>query len=259
MTATNGLPLPAGWSLHILPAEGLSLAELRLRALDAQLYALLGHTGQQPSFYAGMSADLEAPRAAASFGQWVHRMRAIEPQAVLLLSHPTLHTPAALRFTECQMIRQLALRRVSTNTQTSCDGRIMRTTRSQRMAGIDATHALVSHLEQHLPVPAPTRPLLHRNNRDSYVSIVLAADRGVDAADVRQRALAAGVPLTGQTTDFTVRRDLHEREGRYGIPRIYDCRVGQVRVFYGPHLSKRAAIESYSLAQRRRLRAGAAA
>lgn len=147
MSPVHGLPMPAGWSLHILPAHDLSLAELRLRALDAQLYCLIGHTAGRPSFYAGMSADLGAPRAANSFNQWVHKIRAIQPQAVLLLSHPHLHTTAALRFTETHMIRLLALRRVSTNTQTSCDGRIMRTTREQRLAGLTATRALVLHLE----------------------------------------------------------------------------------------------------------------
>lgn len=237
-------------TLHAAPP---TLADLRQFALGAQLYAVAGtdHTGR-PAVYLGESGRLDEPRAAISYTKWARELRAITPRALVLITHPEPATWALRRCIEAETLRALTQTAIVMNTQTGCTTARNMLTRPERLLALDTARALAAALHDHTLGASIEPPIAGRdNNREALIRLLNRETRALNTNEVHQRATAAGVPVTGRTPLFTLRRDLAIRERVDGVPRIRTCLVHGTRVYYNARLTKRFAINGYL--NRRRL------
>ena len=257
--------LPDGAQIEIIGHVPADAAGLRMAVRHATLYCHAGrleHPDGYLSAYVGLSSALHADRAATSFTNWVIAQRRITAVAGLaLLRRDRPYDPNELRFIEASVQRQLcSITRgmiALTNTQTSAQIAAARLTRAQVIEGqavADATaHAIWEHLfhQRSNPWPAPAP-----NTREMAVRVVQRIGdtqrRAADVTDIVHGLHAIGHRSTAQRLDYSVRRDLEQREPSRGRPRIHSAQHRYRRLFFPPTLTRREALANYDRAKPRR-------
>ena len=258
------LVLPDGAHIDIIGRVPADAAGLRMAVRHATLYCHAGrleHPNGYLSAYVGLSSALHADRAATSFTNWVIAQRRITAVAGLaLLRRDRPYDPDQLHYMEARVMQQLSsdLGMIAlTNTHTSAQIAAARLTRDQVLEGqavADATaQAIWEHLfhQRYNPWPAPAA-----NTREMAVRVVqrigTTQRRAADVTDIVHGLHAIGHHSTAQRLDYSVRRDLEQREPSRGRPRILSVQHRYRRLFFSATLPRREALANYDRAKPRR-------
>jgi hypothetical protein len=244
----------------------------RLRAVSlATFYGFFGRllapTGPVAGYFGETGALKDRP--AVSFGRWTKTLGKILPAAMVLVLPPGTQTASAGRvpdpitrrrhsqsrwrkLAEGRVIRDLNMSVAMLNTQSAPIEPNRRLPRADRMAALTLADEISDAITRHvLGDVKNAHPFFARTNKEQAIRVIRNSPRPLDSFDVVRLTTAAGNPVPGLSPDFTLRRDLNDREqSAGGTPRIYTCLVttptGAVRrIFYGPHLSKRQALDRY--------------
>jgi hypothetical protein len=257
------LALSDGADLEIVNEVPADAAGLRMAVRDATLYCpggRLDHPAGYYSAYVGLSSALHNARAATSFTKWVTAQRRITAVAGLaLLRREQPYALDQLRYMEARVMQRLAsdLGMIAlTNTHTSAQMAASRLTRPQVLEGQTVADEVAIAIWERLfdgrrnpwPAPAP-------NTREQAVRVVqrIAAleQRAADVRDIVRGLRTIGHHSNARQLDFSVRRDLEQREPSRGRPRIVSVEYRYRRLFHPVTLSRRTALQNYDAAKPR--------
>lgn len=258
------ISLLGGADLRITGAVPDTAAERRAALAGSVLYIITGWLDRPGSYlagYVGQTLNLTGARPTRSWTQWVRTTARIVPFGLALVVVPEPIDADLLTFIECRVIQQLSAypRCISLlNRQTSAQVASGRLTRAQVLHGQALADQTVHHVWQRTfrgrrnpwPAPAP-------NCREACVRIVQRAGRAVDVFEVAEELLATGHTSTAQQLDFSLRRDLEQRERSRGMPRIVSTWHARRRrrIWWNPEtLTKREAVARYDAAHPPRTR-----
>ena len=264
ITVTPGtISLGDGSHLEIATNIPEDAAARRLAVQNATLYCPTGRLRGTPylSAYVGLSAALHTDRAATSYTNWVIAQRKITDltgMALLRRDRPYPHDQ--LKYVEARVMQNLSNSHGTialTNRQTSAQIAANRLPRHLVLEGQELADEIAWHIWHRLfnqrtnPWPAPAA-----NTREQAVRIVHRAateqHRAVDVHDIVTALRAIGHATTARHFDFSVRRDLEQREPSRGRPRIYSTEHHHRRLFWAPTITRRDALDGYNQAKHRR-------
>lgn len=257
---TQLITVSDGSRLTITGDVPTDVSERRARVRGAQLYCIAGlltdpHNPLAPARYTaaylGKSSALY--RANTSFTSWVITQRRLQPVAIALLHREDAHEPDVLSALEARCIQLLSTgpgNVVMLNRHTSANLASARLSRTQITTVQDLAAEIADHLWRRMLAsttnPHPGAPA--SNARELAIRCILAADRAVDVPDIVALLTAAGHHSTGNTPEFSTRRDLLQREDR-GRPRIPTTWHRHRRLFWPPRLPKHTALARYDQAK----------
>jgi hypothetical protein len=243
-----------GATLTITDHVPLTATSRRQAAVSGQLYIFGGRIDRPDGYlggYLGQSGDLNGPRAATSLTRWVVTQRRIIPAGMAILRRDAPYDDRYRRFIEARAIMSLSAGMLwLLNTHTSAGLTSAHQSRTQVIQGQALATDIADVIRANLfggdlnPHPSPAA-----NAREAAVRAVGHADRAVDTFEVLRAMRAAGLSSAGLSWDYTIRRDLAQREttGR-GTPRVFSCTHRARRVFWHPGLTKAQALRGYDLA-----------
>ncbi|SDD37336.1 hypothetical protein SAMN05660690_4100 [Geodermatophilus telluris] len=231
---------------------------------SASFYAILGRLRVPTGPAAGYLGETGAlkNRPAVSYGRWATTLRLLVPVAMVLVLPPSASTnpgaarrhqnPRFRRLVEGRMVRDLNAGITMLNTQSAPIESNRRLPRADRLAALALADEITANITEYaLGHTANPHPFPATTNKEQAIRVIRASNRALDTDDVVQLTGQAGNPVPGFSPDFTMRRDLNDREQvAGGTPRIFTCLIttdnGSVRrLYYGPHLTKHQAIASY--------------
>ena len=258
------VPLPDAAELEIVATVPPDAAGLRMAVRDATLYCPAGRLDTPNGYYSayvGLSSALHNARAATSYTNWViaqRRITAVAGLALLRRERPYDHNQ--LKYMEARVMQLLATNLgmiALTNTHTSAQMAGARLTRTQVIEGQNIADQVALNIwerlfdRRHNPWPAPAP-----NTREQAVRIVhrigALERRAADVHDIVRGLHAIGHRSNARQLDFSVRRDLEQREKSRGVPRVVSVEHRYRRLFHPVTLNRREALRNYDAAKPRR-------
>lgn len=230
---------------------------------DATLYCPAGRLHNPTGYlaaYVGLSSALHNVRAARSYTNWVIAQRRLTAVAGLaLLRRDKPYDPSQLLFMEASVMRTLSVELgmiALTNSHTTAQMAAARLTAAQVAEGQQVADAVAHHIWDRLfdrrrnPWPSPAA-----NTREQAVRIVHRIGqqqrRAADVDDIVTQLRVIGHQSRANRLDYSVRRDLEQREPLPGRPRILSVEHRYRRLFYPATLPRHEALHHYDAAKPR--------